>query len=106
MAQLHKTQTLAPGDLPDASAGAEAEAPAAVGSTAGSTTSSNGTSPRLAEKFDSLPLSPDQYFADVEQDADEMVRRSPTLTARLWRLVIVLGTRVLTWAWSKARRSR
>jgi hypothetical protein len=56
-----------------------------------------------ADVGSSLPLSPSDYFAEVEQDADEMLRRSPTLSARLGKLVLVLGSRAVTWGWTKAR---
>ncbi len=47
---------------------------------------------------------PEQALADVEADADLIVQRNPTLTARAFRLVIVLGSRAVNWAWSRARR--
>jgi predicted PurR-regulated permease PerM len=45
-----------------------------------------------------------EAMADVEADADLIMRSNPTLTARAFRLIIVLGTRSVTWAWSRARR--
>jgi predicted PurR-regulated permease PerM len=50
------------------------------------------------------PESAHAAFEDMEQDADMLVRRSPTLTARAWRLIIVAGSRAVNWAWSRARR--
>lgn len=43
-------------------------------------------------------------LAELEEDADLIVRQSPTLTARAWRLVIVWGSRAVNWAWERARR--
>jgi predicted PurR-regulated permease PerM len=43
-------------------------------------------------------------LADMEADADLIMRRNPTLTARAFRLIIVLGSRSVNWAWSRARR--
>ena len=43
-------------------------------------------------------------MADLEADADLIVKRNPTLTARAFRLIIVLGSRSVSWAWSHARR--
>jgi len=41
---------------------------------------------------------------DIEADADLMMKRNPTLTARAFRLIIVLGSRSVNWALSRARR--
>jgi hypothetical protein len=46
----------------------------------------------------------DETLADVEADADLIVKSNPTLSARALRLVIVLGARSVNWAWSRARR--
>ncbi len=46
----------------------------------------------------------EETLADVEADADLIVSRNPTLTARAFRLIIVLGARSVSWAWARARR--
>jgi hypothetical protein len=112
-ASMAKTQTLTPADLANATSGATVEAPAAlrepvaVGTSSSaspvgvSTSASTATS--SAERPGGLPMSPADYYAEMEQDADEMLRRSPTVSARIGRLVLVAGSRAVTWGWSKAR---
>jgi predicted PurR-regulated permease PerM len=61
----------------------------------------------LTEETPSQPipaLTPQEALADVEADADLIMQRNPTLTARAFRLIIVLGSRSVNWAWSRARR--
>ncbi|MEO5952777.1 MAG: AI-2E family transporter [Chloroflexia bacterium] len=70
--------------------------------TASATTS---TPPRMSEKPPSLVMSPADYFAELEQDAEDNVRHSPTLSARALSLVIMAGSRATSWAWSKVRKN-
>jgi predicted PurR-regulated permease PerM len=115
-ASMARSQPATHADLVNTAMGAVVEAPARVGSVEPATPSvSQTTSPgpgmetatastlAHADVGSSLPLSPSDYFAEVEQDADEMLRRSPTLSARLGKLVLVLGSRAVTWGWTKAR---
>jgi hypothetical protein len=51
-----------------------------------------------------MPETPEEALADVEADADLIVMHNPTLSARAFRLIIVLGSRSVSWAWSRARR--
>lgn len=46
----------------------------------------------------------EEALADVEADADLIVKYNPTLTARAFRLIVVMGARSASWAWSRARR--
>jgi predicted PurR-regulated permease PerM len=46
----------------------------------------------------------EETLADVEADADLIVKHNPTLTARAFRLIIVVGARSASWAWARARR--
>lgn len=46
----------------------------------------------------------EETLADVEADVDLIVKHNPTLTARAFRLIILLGTRSVNWAWARARR--
>jgi predicted PurR-regulated permease PerM len=96
MAQLNRTEMLTQTDLPQ---------PSAEGPTAVTTATTSTTVTRAAEEPARAAMSPADYFADVEQDAEEMVRRSPTLSARAWSLGVLLGSRAVGWAWSKARRN-
>jgi hypothetical protein len=110
---MAKTQTLTPADLANAAAGSAVEAPAAlrepvaVGASASAVPIGVGTTAATAaasaEGPSGLPMSPADYYAEMEQDADEMLRRSPTVSARLGRLVLAVGSRAVTWGWSKAR---
>lgn len=70
-----------------------------------STNSTTSTSPRLGEKPPTLVMSPSEYFAELEQDAEDMVRHSPTLSARALSLMLMMGSRATGWAWSKVRRN-
>jgi predicted PurR-regulated permease PerM len=46
----------------------------------------------------------EEALDEMEADADLLLKRNPTLTARAFRLIIVLGSRAVNWAWSRARR--
>jgi predicted PurR-regulated permease PerM len=111
-ASMARTQTLTPADLAGATAATSLEAPAAVHepvvasvSSASPMTGNAGPSTVTADVPANLPMSPADYYAEVEQDADEMLRRSPTVSARLGKLMLVVGSRAVTWGWSKARSS-
>jgi hypothetical protein len=43
-------------------------------------------------------------LAEMEEDADLLVQGSPTLAQRIWRLVIIWGSRAVNWGWEHARR--
>ena len=107
-ASMARTQTLSPADLVNTAMGATVGEPIAASVSVSpapgvSTGEPPSATPTRSERPNGLPMSPSDYFAEVEQDADEMLRRSPTLSARLGKLVIVLGLRAVTWGWSKAR---
>ena len=110
---MAKTQTLTPADLANATMEASGEPSAtvhepSVDSIAAALTPATANSSAhvvaaQAEAPGNLPMSPADYYAEMEQDADEMLKRSPTVSARLGRLVLVVGSRAVTWGWSKAR---
>ncbi|MEO8286383.1 MAG: AI-2E family transporter [Chloroflexota bacterium] len=51
-----------------------------------------------------IPSDAEAAMAEAEADADLLIRHSPTLSARAFRLIIVLGSRAVNWAWSRTRR--
>lgn len=114
-ASMAKTQTLTPADLANATTGAVVEPsatvhepdndsnPASLSPDTVNTSASVAVAP--ADGPGNLPMAPADYYAEMEQDADDMLKRSPTLSARLGRLVLVVGSRAVTWGWSKARGS-
>ena len=92
-------------DLPRADA--EPARPPTVDLTASvpSVPSPTPTPPRTGEKPPALLMSPAEYFAELEQDAEDNVRLSPTLSARALSLVIMMGSHATRWAWSKVRKN-
>jgi predicted PurR-regulated permease PerM len=113
-ASMARTQTLTPGDLANATVATSIESPAGLHEPVAAAVSAapigavnmNSTVPSAdahSETPGNLPMSPADYYAEIEQDADEMMRRSPTLSARVGRLVLALGSRAVTWGWTKAR---
>jgi predicted PurR-regulated permease PerM len=82
-----RTQALSAANLPDATDDSDEEEP-----------SPEEQMPAAAAQTS------EETLADVEADADLIVKRNPTLTARAFRLLVVLGARTAGWAWGRVRR--
>ena len=98
MAQMSKADMFAETALP----APDIDVPVVEATT---TTTTSTTVTRPAEEPVRPLITPADYFADIEEDAEEMVRRSPTLSARAFNLGLLVGSRAVGWAWSKARRN-
>ncbi len=105
MAQYNKTQTLPQTEVAAPTVETPGVMPPNIPVTADAASATSATTARAPEPPVPAPISPAVYFAEVERDAEEMARHTPTLSARAWSLVVVVGSRAASWAWSKARRN-